>query len=514
MLTRNERLFAKNCMNYWAARNKKVNDGGKIILVEGQLMDAPNYLLRNAVSAKAVQEATGDNIVVLVDCSKETEMHIKALCYPFGINKFINIRGFRIPFGIKLKAILKCIKLMLLNKPDEILKLSYGNIKMGHLVYDDILHSDIKDNTQHYTVKRIDYYCIKHIYDFFMKLYIYQNILSNNTLSAYVSTHTVYNAYGILPYLAVDQQIPVVYSDDFSHAIIKSHRDLYLHNRIRNGIITIINSRKKEFLLKEAESKLQRNINGNGSVEIKLAYSSNKKKYLRREFAEKTGIDDSKPIIFIFAHVFRDSPHLSSIMLYQDYYKWLEETLICAGKITNVNWILKEHPAGERIYKEKSICAKLLEEHKITNVYMCPSDFNTNSVSEVADVIVTCQGTIGIECSCQGIPVVICGRPFYSGFGFTIEPQSIEQYMKILSEINRIKKLNANQITRARIVYAAFQIYYGSNLTLLDNDILECIWGYGPRKSLQEAYRLLNERFDSMDFINSSLYREIYEYFK
>lgn len=515
MLTMEERRFIKNNREYWSPYKIKIN-GDKIILVEGQLFGAPNYLLRAVTSAKAIQRATGYEIAIIVDCSEDSLKVIKKLCRPFGIKKFINVWEMSVPIHIKFMAGIKCVGLLLKNDPNEILKLSYRGINMGHLVYDDILHDDIGNNKRkkHYTINRVDLYCIKHIYKFFVKAYIYYKLLEEHNVSSYVSTHTEYIEYGIPPFLAVDQQIPVIYSTDFTYAIIENSKDLFAQDRIKKALIDIINSNSKEDLIREAEIKIKKRMEGHDNRDAKLAYSNEATSYARENLKNKLGINNQNPIVFIFAHVFRDAPHTSSRMLYRDYYDWLEDTLICANEIQDVNWILKEHPAGERIYKEKGVVQEIIKKRKLSNIYICPSDFNNASLGEVADAVLTCEGTIGIECSCMGIPAVICGNALYAGFGFTIEPKSIGQYRSILKRMNRIKKLSANQIEKAKIVYAATQRCYGNELVLLDEDILNYIWGYEQERNVQEAYKLINEKFDQLEFLGSSLYQDVYNYFK
>lgn len=516
MLTKNEREFINNNRKYWMQNEKYVTNNKKVILIEGQLMMSPNYLLRTAVAAKAIQRATGNKIVAIVDASRETERRTKELCRSFGITDIINIKNEKIPFKIALSALLKSLWAFLRNTPDAILELSYKNIKMGHLVYDDILHDDIycENKRKHYSIKNIDYFCFKHIYSFYIKAYIFQKILQYNNVMAYVSTHSVYIEYGILPFLAVNGNIPVVYSDDFSFAIINEYENLYLNDRLKNQITKIIKLNDKKELIVRAEDSIKKRMEGYGNVDIKLAYAHNKKSYSREELQKKLGIQNSNPIVFVFAHVFRDAPHVSTQILYQDYYCWLEDTLLCVDKISDVNWILKEHPAGEKVYKEQSAAVQMLNQKSLKNIFVCPMDFNTNSIAKVADAVVTCQGTIGIECSCLGIPTIVCGKAFYTGFGFTIEPRNIKEYKRILNRMKTLKKLSSEQTDRAKMVYAAYCMCYANNQVLLDNQILDCIWGYNCRRNIQEAYKLINEKFENMDFEKSSLYQEVFQYFK
>lgn len=513
MLTKNEREFVNKNRTYWAKNEEHVSGNKKIILVEGQLMLSPNYLLRTAVAAKAIQRATGNKIVAIVDTSREEERRVRELCRSFGITDIINVKKENVPLKIELNALLKSLWAFLKKTPNAILGLSYKNIKMGPLVYDDILHDDI-GYEKHYSIKSIDCFCLKHIYSFYKKTYLFQKVLENNDVMAYVSTHSVYIEYGILPLLAVNKHIPVVYSDDFSFAIINEYNDLHFHDRLKNQITNIIKSNVKKELIEKGKNSIERRMAGYGNIDIKLAYAQNKKRYSREELRLKLGIQNNNPIVFIFAHVFRDASHISSQMLYQDYYCWLEDTLLYVNKITGVNWILKEHPAGERVYSEENAAVQILNKKQLKNVFVCPFDFNTNSIVEVADAVVTCQGTIGIECSCLGIPTIVCGKAFYAGFGFTIEPGSIKEYKRILNKIRTLKRLSPEQTDRAKMVYAAYSMCFAENLVLLDNEILDCIWGYNRKRNVQEAYKLINEKFENMDFEKSSLYQEVFQYFK
>lgn len=514
-MTKSQRDFIKNNKEYWLTHTGDNKKSEKVILVEGQLFGAPNYMMRSAIAAKAVQKATGARIIVIVDASKNIEVNTKQLCRSFGIKEFINIRNEKIPFKIQMGAFFTCFKAFIKNTPAAILELSYKGMKLGHLVYDDILHDDIVNESKkkHYAIKRLDLFCLRHIYKFYTKLFLFESVLQRYDVLTYVSTHTVYVDYGILPFLAVRVNIPVVYSDDREYAIINKFEDLFFHERIKNHISEILQSNDEKTLIEEAEAGFQKRMSGEGNIDTRLAFSTDKKSYLREEIKKKLGIQNNNPIVFIFAHVFRDAPHVSMQMLYYDYYDWLENTLCEVNQIDGVNWVLKEHPAGERVYKEVGVAFEILTKKKLRNVLICPENFNTNSVAKVADAIVTCQGTIGIECCCMGIPVVVCGRAFYTGFGFTIEPRSIKEYKRSLLKLKNIKKLREDQINKAKAVYAAFQIYCGDHLTLLGNDILDCIWGYSREASVQEAYKLINKRFHDLDFVNKAFYQDVYKFF-
>lgn len=507
-----EREFIKKNKKYWGNSLKtKTHQRDSVILVEGFLGSDPNYLIRTGIAAKAVEESAGGTIKVVLRGNNE---RVKSLYRSFGITKFIGIEQVKVPLYKRILYVLYTIFICIGNSREKILNISYDKMKIGHLLYDDILHDDISntESINMYTIEKINWSCIYHIYNFFRSIYIYDKIISQNQIIAYVTTHTVYCELGILPCLCEKKGIKVIYTDDKSVELINNEKGLYAHERINASIKNIIKKSSEQELIQIAEKDLENRMQGNGDIDSIFAYKD-KKRYTRKEFKSELGISNCNPIIIIFAHVFRDAPHLASRMIHYDYYDWLIDTLKCANNVTNVNWVLKKHPSAEQIYNENDKVEDILDKNNLHNILVCPSNFNTNSILEVADVIVTCQGTIGIESSCQGIPAIICGKAFYANFGFTIEPSTRKEYHRRLKEIARIKKLNQQQIKQAKIVYGAFNKCFSSELSVLNSEVLDYIWGYTKKRNIKEAYRLIVESYEKQEYRKTYLYRKVYNYF-
>jgi hypothetical protein len=502
------------CKNkrYWGKQN--IVSDSKIILVEGMLGNCCgiNYLVRVSVAAKAVQDACGGKIVVLLEGNDEKTIK---LYESFGIHDFIDINTINISWHTKLGMLYKLFRFVLCNKSEGILDISFNETKVGHLIYDDILHDYIKTKGKEdkYTIDKFDLFCLKHIYKYYKYIYIYQSIMNKMDIKTYVATHTVYIKYGIIPFLCVDKGIDVVYTDDFSTEIIQYTEELYPMDRIKKSIKEIINNADKDELLKTAVVKLNGRVKGQSGLSAKMAYMG-KEVMDKHRLMQKLGISNDYPMVFIYAHVFRDAPHIAKDMLYKDYYTWLIDTLETVDKIKGVNWILKEHPSGQLIYNEKKTGENIIRNNKYKNIYLCPDEFSTESVKKCADAIITCQGTIGIEASCMGIPVIVCGNPFYSKFGFTIQPKSIKDYHYRLIKIRDIKKLTSKQIEKAQIVFGAYCKCFNQDKALFETDILENIWGYNGKQSIPEVYNLINMRYDNKPYKESELYRKVFAFFK
>jgi hypothetical protein len=117
-----------------------------------------------------------------------------------------------------------------------------------------------------------------------------------------------------------------------------------------------------------------------------------------------------------------------------------------------VNWLVKPHPNDEI---NKVITSTISEVKKICSnhdhVKIFPDDIAVGSIPKIIDVAVTQCGSASSEYPCFGIPTIIAGETICSGFGFTIEPQSKEEYFFQLKNMKKLEKLNNNQIELAKI---------------------------------------------------------------
>ena len=177
-------------------------------------------------------------------------------------------------------------------------------------------------------------------------------------------------------------------------------------------------------------------------------------------------LDPTKKTAVIFCHILYDATFFYGESLFDDYEKWLVETVRAAIANPHMNWIVKVHPANvwrtemdgaEPVQLEAAVLSRHfgdLPDH----VRIMPADtgINTFSLFDVADYGLTVRGTIGMELPCFGIPVVTAGTGRYSGRGFTIDPNTPEDYVSLLARLHEVSRLDADAIRKAR------QHYYGA----------------------------------------------------
>ncbi|NBH85001.1 hypothetical protein D7X88_17215 [bacterium C-53] len=191
-----------------------------------------------------------------------------------------------------------------------------------------------------------------------------------------------------------------------------------------------------------------------------------KKKIECDNAAEEMRLDRKKKNVFIMAHCLSDAPHTSERLLFKDYYEALKETLCIASKIKNVNWILKIHPDFERYHGDNGV--RLLREYGGDNIALFDNRWSNEVAYRLADVMITVRGTIGVEASAYGIPVVLTGESWYSKFGFTINAFSREKYTKVLNNLHRIRRLSDEKRDLAQRVLCAYLM--GCNEIKIDKD--------------------------------------------
>src|SRR5690606_14337515 len=122
------------------------------------------------------------------------------------------------------------------------------------------------------------------------------------------------------------------------------------------------------------------------------------------------------------------------------------------------------------------------------NIYMCPTDLNTRSLGDCADVILTVHGTVGLEYACLGVPTILAGTPFYAGFGFTHEPKSVEAYNTMVKNAAALECLSVEQTSLALQVFETWERQFDWNNPIVTTTVLAQVWGNGVPRDIEKAY--------------------------
>jgi hypothetical protein len=181
------------------------------------------------------------------------------------------------------------------------------------------------------------------------------------------------------------------------------------------------------------------------------------------------GLDPAKKTAVIFSHVLWDATFFYGHGLFDDYETWLLKTLSAACANPALNWVVKLHPdlvwklkyegyTGELrdVIAMKSAVGNFPDHVKMV---LPDTDINTYSFFDIADYCLTVRGTIGIEMACHGIPVLTAGTGRYSHLGFTIDSESVKEYLDRLAHLQTLPPMSSQQVELARrFAYALFKI--------------------------------------------------------
>jgi len=346
----------------------------------------------------------------------------------------------------------------------DVLGFSLNGIRFGDIVYDIYLQYH-----RAATMRRINHEVLRTLRDVIVVHYRYRKLLINTGASAVLVSHTIGLFSGVLFRTALGLRLEAYVRSageraavEFSH--FSSLDEIYNHQfKPRPSDIEFLQTINSQVILKHFDEQIQKRMRGEIDIGTRMAYRSDKTTYKdRQKFADKFGVDVTKKNVFVMLHAFNDHPRSTfKWMLFRDYYDWFLQTLKFAQNKTDVNWIFKEHPSS-KFYPTDDISLR-------NHFRNCPghivffdaeASFSSKSLLYLADIIITCLGTAGVEFpAARGVPVIIAGNTFYNEFGFTIEPKSKNEYFQVLKHLETIKRLTKKQQYIAKLVFLYIQRY-------------------------------------------------------
>ena len=201
------------------------------------------------------------------------------------------------------------------------------------------------------------------------------------------------------------------------------------------------------------DAYMEERFKGNNGRDIDRAAFAGKRVLTKEQLCEEYGINPDKKTVVIMAHTFTDAVFNYGEYPFRDYYDWTEGTLKIAADNTAVNWILKPHPTRKAYNENSDSIEDMFTRLKKDHMFFLNDDVSAESIKNIADVIVTVGGNAGAEFACFGVPCVILGKPYYQGYGYTVEPKSYDDYKNVLNDIQNMKQLSPEQILTAKKVF-------------------------------------------------------------
>lgn len=330
------------------------------------------------------------------------------------------------------------------------------NIKIGDLIYDSYVRKGGR-----YLNPKIDTYFLNILFKgIFRAVNIYKIISLYSPKYIFVSTAAYAGNDGIALRIGVEKKIKVIETGPYNYY-------KYDKRNIFFGKYNLFSQGKKEEVLNSNISLnklnlfLKNRLKGNlytaqtAQRDLKIA-NQNKILFNREKLLKKFNLNNSKidKIILFAPHCFSDSPHGNGIFfIFRDYYHQFVETLshINKDKKPNILWLIRPHPSSGWFEEEGSVEQLMSKYSNNKLIRLCRVDMiNTSDLVKICDHVITGRGNIGLEFACNGKYPILAGTAPYTGLGFTIESKNKKKYFEKLSNIKKIKKLNAKKTLQAK----------------------------------------------------------------
>jgi len=503
------RKFINLNRKYWADIKGSQKKG--YILVDG-LKSSAAYLVVASRAVKSIEENTGCLPIVLANAFSFSWGFWKKVYESYNINNFLYLKNYYWRAVFVFRALILSLDFYMKKRNvSDLLKLEFEGVYVGDLIYDNIL----RFNKGLYTIEKIKWNYFGYIFSAFLRVMICKEIFNKYNIKYVYVCLPVFIKGGILVRIADQKGAIVVLA---SRKLMKSYEGLdIMEGKYRPRKLDVEALRQKDQLYKDIDAYFNKRFSGEvNEIDVLKSYKG-KIEYNKDVLCERLGLDKSKPIVFIMPHAFSDGPHHTPIekLLFRDFYVWLVETIKCVSEITNINWIMKPHPMSFK-YNEEGEVKRLVDLYGKNNIKICPDDLNTKSIKDIADVILTVQGKSGLEFGCFGIPAIVTSQASYSGFGFTIEPRTVEEYFNLLKNISAIPKLNEDQIKTAKVLSAIMFLYSRTNDPMFppEEDILYFRYNEKARWKqncllMEKYYRTRDEFYLRVkDLLDLNLYKK------
>jgi hypothetical protein len=164
--------------------------------------------------------------------------------------------------------------------------------------------------------------------------------------------------------------------------------------------------------------------------------------YVSAQGAEQTrkalGLDD-RPVVLLAANVLGDSLTLGRNLFAESMSEWITRTVQYFARRTDVQLVIRVHP-GEKLVPQAKSMATVVQEalpEIPSHIHLIKAldNVNTYDLIEIADLGLAYTTTVGVETAMNGIPVISCGETHYRRRGFTIDPNSWDEYFATLEKV-------------------------------------------------------------------------------
>ncbi len=390
--------------------------------------DNPNYWFRYTIIRAALGLASGKEIGLIGPFRRKDQGGtLKRL----GINNVFDFFAKSQDFS-RLSTDMAKKLCQTLDSPEDILKWSLPFAMPSDFLYDYIL----KKQKQAF-VKIDDPEFINYVRLFLDSAFAANYIIKKFKPDLVISSHTI--GWNLpLVWLALTHSIKVVIP--FGDAGVFRFWQIWRPSEIYNVMsrptydhFLKTSDNHKDALWEIGIKYLNNRLNGKttnlGAI---YAYGKRHKKVDKKQICSNFNWDKNKRIIAVYASNWFDFPHAVGMSNFRDYYDWILMTLENAKENKNVNWLFKGHPCDD--WYGGLTLEDAIKFSDFDHIKLADKDWQGASMIDAIDGIITYRGTIGLEATSVGIPVMVADKGWYDDWGFVKCPKSREEYLQLLKE--------------------------------------------------------------------------------
>jgi hypothetical protein len=162
---------------------------------------------------------------------------------------------------------------------------------------------------------------------------------------------------------------------------------------------------------------------------------------------------DERPVVLLAPNVFGDSATLGRQVFSDSMTEWLGRTLLHFVDRDDVQLLIRIHPSEARFptgtSMEEVVRQTLPQLPEHIRLIAAEDPINTYDLVEIASLGIVYTTTVGLEMSLSGVPVVVTGFTHYRGKGFTLDPQTWEEYFETIERA--LQDPNAYRLDEAQL---------------------------------------------------------------
>jgi hypothetical protein len=167
------------------------------------------------------------------------------------------------------------------------------------------------------------------------------------------------------------------------------------------------------------------------------------------------GLDD-RPVIMLAANVLGDSLTLGRNVFAESMTEWMTRTVRFFADRPEVQLVIRVHPGETLVPRARSMGQvardALPELPAHIHIIGATDRVNTYDMIEIADLGLVYTTTVGVETAMNGRPVIACGDTHYRGRGFTLDPNSWDEYFGMLETV--LNDLPAHRLSEEQTAMA------------------------------------------------------------